>query len=402
MKCKILLLGFLMGSIPFVGYSQMLPIAQFYAKNDSVMKAMEYEAVYKDRNYAKLIEINSKIKDNFNRLGEKDKLAMKGMIAEQVYYNNACWYSLQKKKKSALENFKKAVELGYKNVGHASVDTDLDFIRKDARFVDLIKKMEKLSFLSILRGSGNYVKEEKELPRFVYATPNDSNLVQVRKFFNLDSIAGSGDEISKIKNLMYWVHNSIRHDGNSLNPKRKDAIALYQICKKEGRGINCRMMAIMLNECYLSMGWKSRYVTCMPVDSTDYDCHVINAVYSNTLDKWIWMDPTFAAYVSDEKGNLLGLSEVRERLVNGAPLVLNEDANWNHQNQQTKEEYLYNYMAKNLYQMECPVEFRYGQESVGGHRSPYIILVSGKYNTYRTKDTKYMTQDADRFWTGPY
>lgn len=42
--------------------------------------------------------------------------------------------------------------------------------------------------------------------------PNDSNLVQLRKHFNLDSIAGSGDEISKIKNLLYWVHNIVPHD----------------------------------------------------------------------------------------------------------------------------------------------------------------------------------------------
>ena len=32
------------------------------------------------------------------------------------------------------------------------------------------------------------------------------------------------------------------------------------------------------------------------------DCHVINVVYSATLDKWVWVDPTFDAYVVDENG----------------------------------------------------------------------------------------------------
>lgn len=59
-------------------------------------------------------------------------------------------------------------------------------------------------------------------------------------------------------------------------------------------------MAQMLNECYLAMGFKSRFITCMPKVMIN-DCHVINAVYSNTLDKWLWMDPTFNAYVTDEK-----------------------------------------------------------------------------------------------------
>lgn len=59
-------------------------------------------------------------------------------------------------------------------------------------------------------------------------------------------------------------------------------------------------MAQMLNECYLAMGFKSRFITCMPKVMIN-DCHVINAVYSNTLNKWLWMDPTFNAYVTDEK-----------------------------------------------------------------------------------------------------
>ena len=68
--------------------------------------------------------------------------------------------------------------------------------------------------------------------------PNDRDLVRVRRYFNLDSIAGAGDEISKIKNLLAWVHNTIRYDGSSYNPEEKYAIALYEICKKEDRGIN--------------------------------------------------------------------------------------------------------------------------------------------------------------------
>ena len=34
----------------------------------------------------------------------------------------------------------------------------------------------------------------------------------------------------------------------------------------------------------------------------------------------------------NETGELLGLQEVRERLINDQPLILNPDANWNRQN----------------------------------------------------------------------
>ena len=57
---------------------------------------------------------------------------------------------------------------------------------------------------------------------------------------------------------------------------------------------------MLLNECYLAMGFKSRYVTCFPKVYIN-DCHVINSVYSNTLHKWIWMDPTFAAFMSKDE-----------------------------------------------------------------------------------------------------
>ena len=71
---------------------------------------------------------------------------------------------------------------------------------------------------------------------------------------------------------------------------------------------------MVLNEMYLAMGFKSRYVTCMPSDPNDNDCHVINIVYSETLNKWLWVDPSFGIYVTDENNNMLGIAETRERL----------------------------------------------------------------------------------------
>jgi hypothetical protein len=73
----------------------------------------------------------------------------------------------------------------------------------------------------------------------------------------------------------------------SRNPAVKNAMSMIAVCKRDNRGLNCRGLATVLNECYLAMGFKSRFVTCLPKDSLniDPDCHVINAVYSNTLKK---------------------------------------------------------------------------------------------------------------------
>ncbi|RBL89307.1 transglutaminase domain-containing protein [Chitinophaga flava] len=268
------------------------------------------------------------------------------------------------------------------------------------------------SRLEILKKAKQYNNNDKrELPAFTYQPASDTALKRIRHDLKLDSIAGTGNEISQMINLMQWVHNIIRHDGGSDNPTLRNAIDIISICEKENRGFNCRMMATVLNECYLAMGFKSRFVTCMPKELKFNDCHVINMVYSEELKKWVWMDPTFNAYVMNEKGEMLGLREVRERLISGQTLILNPDANWNKKNSQTKETYLDNYMAKNLYRLECPVGSMYDTETtVAGKQISYIELVpldalnqqgekweSKKKVTYITN----VTNNPDLFWAKP-
>lgn len=220
------------------------------------------------------------------------------------------------------------------------------------------------SYLDKLKAAAKYnFKDTRVIPEFTYQDQNNPNLIALRKGFNLDSIAGYGNDISKILNLLHWIHNLIPHDGNHENPTIKNALSMITQCKKEERGLNCRGLATVLNECYLSMGFKSRFVTCMPKDSVFDDCHVINSVYLPNEKKWIWIDPTHNAYVMNEKGELLSIEEVRERLISGRPLILNPDANWNNKSTTTKEEYLYKYMAKNLYRLQCPLVSEYDTET---------------------------------------
>ncbi len=107
------------------------------------------------------------------------------------------------------------------------------------------------------------------------------------------------------------------------------------------------MMAIMLTEALLAEGIPARYLTCQSKDyDTDSDCHVICVAWSESLNKWVWADPTFAAFVTDKNGLMLHPGEVRQHLMDNEQLLLNEDANWNHEELLSKEDYLDYYMAK--------------------------------------------------------
>lgn len=307
--------------------------------------------------------------------------------------------------------------------------TDIDSIsfkvdpKKQYNFIILLNGKDsartqikhKPSRLDILKNAGKYdYTDNRFVPKFTYQSAENPNLQKIRQDLKLDSIAGKGSELSQIFNLLHWVHNLVKHDGSSDNPTLKNAIELINVCKVENRGVNCRMLATILNECYLSMGIKSRYITCMPKETKFDDCHVINMVYSKELKKWIWIDPTFDSYVMDEKGNLLGIQEVRERLVKGLPLVLNADANWNRENLQTKEDYLENYMAKNLYRLQTPLVSEYDSETwKSGKEVTYVELLpldgieqtpQKKEQTNNSTGVKfiyYKTNNPNLFWTKP-
>ena len=408
MKNKLLIsFVLIVAFLPSQAQTDSETLNKFFDRYTALYKV--YSESYRQKDYINTIKILQTVLQEFDHLqltkAEQEKYQeMVRTEKSNTYYNLACSYALQNKKKEAVEAFRKAIEHGYKNYRHALTDTDFDAIRSDKRFKQSLKTIQEYDYLYILRHANGYRKEVTDtLPRFTYQQADDNSLKQTRAFFKLDSVAGNGDEVSKIINILRFVHNSIRHDGGNFGLCESDAVDIYNYHKATGKGVNCRQMAIALNGMYLAMGFPSRFVTCMPKDENDGDCHVINCVYSSELDKWLWMDPTFNAYVKDEYGNLLSIAEVRERMITGQPLYLNEDANWNNENKHTKESYLDSYMAKNLYWINCVDNSCFNPE--GRYRyfgQRYILLLPEDFSSPATVGLgKHITHDADYFWQKP-
>ncbi len=350
------------------------------------------------------------LETRYNKITDKEKEKNKWYIGE-AYYLAADLYALTGDKKNALLYLKKSEYYDYDDLVS---DHDLDGIRKEPEFKKLLEEAKKNSnsdYLSTLRKSPKYNTGEKtDLPAFTYQSADDPHLKSLKATYNLDSIAGKGNDVSRIINLMKWVHYLIPHDGSKGNPDTKNALSLITECRRDHKTLNCRGLAIVLNEVYLAEGFKSRFVTCLPLDTTDQDCHVITMVWAPSLKKWVWMDPTFMAYVMNEKGELLGIEEVRDRLVNNKPIILNPDANRNHAASQTKDDYLEYYMAKNLYKLECAVDSRYNYETrEEGKARAYVQLLPGtKPAPVSAKDKHgvasyklYYTNNPGTFWAAP-
>lgn len=319
-------------------------------------------------------------------------------------YDLACCYARIGKKKLAIEALRKAVDCGWANYGNLMWDineNDLVSIAKDKEVKKIIEEVRLMQPLAVLQRSGAYQKEDTDtIPAFRYQPATDHNLTMVREYFKLDSVAGTGDELSKIKNILGYCHNLIRHDGSNFAFAEMDAIDLYHYHKVTGKGINCLQLATVLMEMYLAEGFKARLVSCVPMDKNDYDSHVINCVWSETLHKWLYVDPTMNAWVTDENGTMLSIAEVRERLIDGRPLNLNEEANWNNENKQTKEYYLETYMAKNLYVILCPLKCMFNSEPrYRNSTNNFLQLVPSGFDYYT--HANYTTSDPEIFWQAP-
>lgn len=60
-----------------------------------------------------------------------------------AHYNLACSYALLKKPEQALKVLRRAVELGYRDFRYMREDRDLDSIRHDPRFRQLLREYDK-------------------------------------------------------------------------------------------------------------------------------------------------------------------------------------------------------------------------------------------------------------------
>lgn len=259
------------------------------------------------------------------------------------------------------------------------------------------------SKLQILKESAPYTSDSYMGDNlFTYADANDSLLKITREYFNLDSVAGNGNDISRIKNLLYWAHDLVRHDGSSGRPDcHYHTPELTKLCREQDRGLNCRLLAMILTEALLAEGIPARYITCeSKAWDEDNECHVISVAWSESLNKWVWVDPTYAAYVCDENGIMLHPGEVRYRLQNDLPIVLNKDANWNHEWNATTDGYIREYMAKNLYVMSANSIQQSEPEGQSEHVQGHTIALVPEGFVYSNARTK--ISDDNLFWKKPY
>ncbi len=249
---------------------------------------------------------------------------------------------------------------------------------------------------------------------FSYAPPSDENLTRLRNTYDLKTIAGGGSETDRIISLTTWVYQLTGHANEPQIPKELNALNLIRLAKDEHMLINCFMKTVILNEVFLAMGFSSRWTHLLPYSREEDQSHFVTSVYLPSLGRWIFMDPDMGAYVADEKGNILGVAEIRRRLIADEPLVVKDldtsqtlmARSWSSvRNFAEGVDYPW-FLSAFIFKIRCPQASTFNQRSMPD--KVYFELLPDGYREELLRDSQ-MTErgkivyinDEELFWQKP-
>lgn len=249
---------------------------------------------------------------------------------------------------------------------------------------------------------------------FSYAPPSDENLTKLRDTYDLETIAGHGSETERIINLTTWVYQLTGHANEPQIPKELNALNLIRLARDKHMLINCFMKTVILNEVFLAMGFSSRWTHLLPHSNEEDQSHFVTSVYSPSLGRWIFMDPDMGAYVTDEQGSILGVAEIRSRLIAGKPLVVKDldtslsflARSWSSvRNSAEGVDYPW-FLSAFIFKIRCPQASRFNQRSMPD--KVYFELLPDGYREELLQESQ-MTErgktvyinDEELFWQRP-
>lgn len=211
--------------------------------------------------------------------------------------------------------------------------------------------------------------------------------------YNLDSLVEGYKDVELMKILLEWVTDSFRHDGSVILPKDRNVYALIDSCQ-QNNGINCRGLSIILAEVLRLYGIPATHITCMPMEAEFTDCHVVTHAYSEELDQWIMLDPTYKLILKDSNDDYINLPMLRNHLINNTKLKANDDAGWN-----GNKFYIDNYreyMTKNTFRFSCQTDLYYGSDAIRNNIDNMLIPLN-----YSVGTNERVTTSDTVFWATP-
>lgn len=248
-----------------------------------------------------------------------------------------------------------------------------------------------------LRSSGEYAADTNAFAMQIIQ--DSARAREIRDYFQLDTLyPEDANTWEKAVAIGKFVASNIPHDNQKEWPEHINAIGLWEYTKNVAPAFNCRLHSILTFELLLAENIKARYITCMPHDEDDPDCHVVNEVWLPELNKWAMIDSDMGGHcVTDLDGTPLSLKEMREHYISGEKMMMYPAFGVG----SSKVDDYYAYMAKNTYWFSCWGKLSYYQEDYKMEdvvRDSYVNLVPSGYEPYNVGGGNTITTNADLFW----
>ncbi len=142
----------------------------------------------------------------------------------------------------------------------------------------------------------------------------DSNKYEDLKNYVLENIeVSTNDETELFFTLMQYVSQQWPHDGWNAAPDQMSSLDILKSAKK-GERYRCVEYGKVLNDILISFGYVARTVGIKSIDAAYGGAgmgHVATEVWSNKLNKWIFLDPQFNIYAKF-RGELLNIYDIYE------------------------------------------------------------------------------------------
>ena len=254
--------------------------------------------------------------------------------------------------------------------------------------------------VELLRTSGEYAADTNVFEMKI--VQNETRAQEIRDYFQLDTLyPENATTWEKAVAIGKFVSSNIPHANQRHWPEHVNAVGLWEYTKEVEPAFNCRLHSILTFELLLSAGIQAKYITCMPEDKNDPDCHVVNEVWLPELNKWAMVDTDMGGhYVTDRNDTPLSLKEMRENYILGKKMLMHPAFG-----KAQKDNDYYAYMAKNTYWFACWGSLSYYQEEyeVGGvDRNSYVILVPSGYTPFDIGGGNTVTTNAEKFWDAAF
>ncbi len=257
---------------------------------------------------------------------------------------------------------------------------------------------EPINHIDILKTTGPYCQEPLKVN--IHPIIDIARTTEIREYFQLDTLYDeTASTWEKTLAIARFVATNIPHANQKIQPWHMNAIFLWEYTKNVEPAFNCRLHSIMMFELLSSIGIKATYITCMPKDSSDRDCHVVNQVWLPEIGKWVMIDSDSGGfYATDDEGHLLSLQEIRECYIHDKHICYHPQF----EDMADEDSWYYDYMAKNTYWFSCWETPHFDQEPPEGEDvGRYIHLIPQRFKLFVNNDIEIVTNDDKQFWASP-